>query len=85
MRTRKQQRMGSGNSQMRDDGAVAVEERKEDEEYVEEGMMVALSGGEQWPDEEHGVGDFIFGERVEEDFYVPPAEEVQNMVIWSIY
>ena len=70
--------MGSGNSQMRDEGAVAVEERKEDEEYVEEDMMVELSGGKQWHDEEQGVGDLILGERVEEDFYVPPAEEVQQ-------
>ena len=77
-RTRKQQRMGSGNSQMRDDGAVAVEERKEDEEYIEEEMMVELSGGEQWPDEEQGVGDFVFGERVEEEIYIPPAEKVQK-------
>ena len=59
LRTRKQQRMGSGNSQMRDEGAVAVEERKEDEEYVEEDMMVELSGGEQWHDEEQGGGDLI--------------------------
>ena len=58
---------------MRDEGAVAVEQRKEDEEYIEEEMMVELSGGEQWPDEEQGVGDFVFGDRVEEDLYVPPA------------